>query len=436
MSGYGSVEGRWWTRAWWLPAWAGAGVLARSALGAVGAGPLRFYDEHDYHALARALASGEGFVRNGAPTAFRPPAGPLAVASVYAVAGARPWLFATVQSIALASVPFAIARLASVGLREEGSRLTRPAALDPRATAAAAGALAAAHPGLAYAATTLYPTVLTAVALAWGVALVAEAVEGAAPRRMARALGGGLSLAIAGLATSYFAPVAVAAALVAALRRRFGVAALVAVAGVLPTAAWMARNHRALGAPTLTTNGGYNLALGAQDAATPRSGNWIEPALPPGHHLPDGELARDEAYRAVARDWIRAHPLRFGALAIGRAAAVLDSVGRPRTAGAHDGLGARVVGWSLLPVTVLGLVGLWLRRRSVAARLAAIPLALVVVSASLTIVKPRFRFPCDPLLAPFAVEAAAVGFVRARARLRGRSKPRAATEPLQSDHVA
>jgi hypothetical protein len=363
-----------------------------------GHGTLRFYDEHDYDAIARALASGHGFSLHGAPTAFRAPAGPAAIALVYAAIGARPWVFEVLQAFALATVPFAVARLARV------SGLARLGGLESRRDLVPnlAGALAAAHPGLSYAASTLYPTVLTTVALAWGLAFAASAI---AEGGRARAAGGGLALALAGLATTYFAPIAGLVALVSAGRRRFAEAAILALVGLAPAAAWAARNHAELGVATLSTNGGYNLALGANDQATPRSGNWIEPDLAT---LPDGEVARDAAYRSVATRWIRAHPARFGALSLGRALAVVDSVGKPRTAGAHDAGAARLLGWAMLPLTLLGLAGLFVRRRSLGAQLAMVPLALVIAGSAATIVKPRFRFPCDPLLAIFAIEAAAV----------------------------
>ncbi len=406
-----------------------------------GHGALGFYDEHDYDALARALAGGHGFSLHGAPTAFRAPAGPAAIALAYAAFGARPWIFEVLQAFALATVPFAVARLARLARRARRARPERLARLESRRdwVSNLAGALAAAHPGLSYAASTLYPTVLTTVALAWGLALAGESIsegaEGAegAAKQHARAAAAGLALAVAGLATTYFAPLAAIVALLALVRsgrRRLGEAALIAAIGLLPPAAWAARNHAALGVTTLATNGGFNLALGANDQATPRSGNWVELTLSP---RPDGEVARDAAYRALAIDWIRAHPARFVALSAARALAVVDSVGKPRTAGAHDSGAARALGWAMLPLTLLGLAGLVLRRRTLGAQLAMVPLALVMASSAATLVKPRFRFPCDPLLAIFALEAAASAACAARAlgraRLGARTRPSPSKEP-------
>ena len=42
--------------------------------------PLRYTDEKDYVELARNLRDGNGFVLNGQPNAYRPPAWPLVIA--------------------------------------------------------------------------------------------------------------------------------------------------------------------------------------------------------------------------------------------------------------------------------------------------------------------------------------------------------------------
>jgi hypothetical protein len=168
-----------------------------------------------------------------------------------------------------------------------------------------------------------------------------------------------------------------------------------------------------MGAAQLSTNGGFNLALGANDRATPRSGNWIEPDRDRAS-APDEEVARDRVYRADASTWIHAHPLRYAGLAVGRALAAFDSVGRPRTEGVHGSGAASLAGWALAPVVGLGILGLWRERRRVLAWLSAAALVLVVASSAATIAKPRFRFPCDPLLWAFAAVAAARLVERAR----------------------
>jgi hypothetical protein len=178
-------------------------------------------------------------------------------------------------------------------------------------------------------------------------------------------------------------------------------AILIALFGLAPVLAWMVRNKIVLHEFTVATNGGYNLELGANDEATPRSGNWI--TLYPRWEL--GEVKADQLLKEQAVAWIHAHPARYAELSVLRALAVFDSVGKPKTQGVNSGHLAQLVGWSLLPVVLLGTAGLILRWRHPIAWLTAAALGLVILSSSLTLAKPRFRLPIDPLLCVFAISA-------------------------------
>lgn len=366
------------------------GFLARAVLIGVEGEKTRFYDEADYDRLAVALLDGRGFEGAHGPTAFRPPGEPLFLASVYGLFGHHPIAAALVQAALLMVMPFAVAALAR--------RVTTIRWAPPLAAT-----LASFHPGLGYASATLYPVTLAAVALTLGLWLATVALD---EGRRAHAAWGGLALGVAATFAPYFGPLPLLAAGLALLRRRAAVAALLAGLGALPTGAWMYRNHETLGAFTLGTHGGYNLALGANDRAEPRSGNWIEPDVPAAG-LPDDEVLRDAAYRATAWAWISEHPAAWAGLAASRAALVFDSAGKPKTPGLHDSLAARLVGWAMLPWVALGVAGLVASRRSSAAKLTAGALALVIASSALTLVKPRFRFPVDGALAPFGLVVAA-----------------------------
>jgi hypothetical protein len=375
------------TSSLWIPGWVGLGVLMRVVLVFNGGGHFAFADERDYDSIATALLAGDGFSLHGQPSAFRPPGQSVFLAAIYALSGHHPLVAELVQAVLVAVVPFAVLAL--------GRRATaRP--LVPEIAAA----LAAVHPGLAYASATVYPVSLTAAALAVGIWLAAEVSR---RRGIGLATLAGLALGTAGAATPYFVPLPALIALV--VYRRVGALAAIMLAsmGLLPAAAWMTRNAVALGAPTLGTNGGYNLALGANDRATFRSGNWIEPD-PIDEAAARTELARDAAWARAGRRWIAEHPARWAGLALGRALAVLDSVGKPRTSGLHENRWAKLVGWAMLPWIVFGVAGLWIDRRALEARIVALTFLLVLASSSATIVKPRFRFPVDPLLAIFAVD--------------------------------
>lgn len=85
---------------------------------------------------------------------------------------------------------------------------------------------------------------------------------------------------------------------------------------------WMWRNAEVLGSPVLNTNGGFNLYLGNNPAATgmfisiadtPRGSDWA--AL-----RQQGEVAASATLRNDALDWIHDHPADFAALALRKAA--------------------------------------------------------------------------------------------------------------------
>jgi hypothetical protein len=399
-----------------------AGRLALIALGSSGAGTPRFYDERDYDRIATSLLDGHGFSVDGVATAFRAPGQPFFLAAVYALVGHRPVAVELVQAFLLVPIPFIAMRLARLisRHRRDAGRGETGAPIAPLLAA-----LVALHPGLAYASASLYPVSLTAFALTVGTWLVLEAIEAGT---LARAALGALMLGIAGACVTYLAPLPLLAATIALARRRVTVALTVAAVGLAPAAAWTARNAAAVGTAQLSTNGGYNLALGANDHATPRSGNWIEPDLGDTPR-PEAEVDRDRVYRTIALAWIHDHPLRFAMLAVGRAIAAFDSVGRPRTAGVHAGLLATVVGALLAPMVALGLVGLVLQRREVSAWMTAAILALILAGSALTIAKPRFRFPADPLLWVFAAVAVEQILERRRSGLGQLASTAAQPEP-------
>jgi hypothetical protein len=217
--------------------------------------------------------------------------------------------------------------------------------------------------------------------------------------RMGLAIWAGITLGIAGSATTTFAPLAFLAAIVIAWKRRFKIAVLVLVVGMAPALAWMIRNEIVLHDFAIATNGGYNLQLGANDEATPRSGNWVE--LTPDWTKGEVYLDREEAQEAKA--WIHAHRARYAELVMLRAIAVFDSAGKPKTEGLHSGRLAQIAAWSLLPVMIFGVIGLVVYRRHALTWLTLAALGLVILSSAATIAKPRFRFPCDPLLCVFAI---------------------------------
>jgi 4-amino-4-deoxy-L-arabinose transferase-like glycosyltransferase len=380
----------------WLPSWlqsewwplflAISGTLLRLALIAGTRHHQRFYDEQDYDNIGLSISQGLGFKNTTYYTAYRAPGQLVFIGAIYAVFGHHPLIVEIAEALLLAILPFVC------------SRLGRALGLSPLAANLGA-TLAAFHPALAYASTMLYPTVLTATALTVGVWYSWQAME---RNRSAPGIAAGIALGIAGAATTTFAPLAFLAAIVIAWNRRFKIAALVLIVGMAPALAWMIRNELVLHDFALATNGGQNLALGANDQATPRSGNWIEVPGDPTK----GEVHLDHEEQKQALAWIHSHRGRYAELVALRALAVFDSEGKPKTEGLHSGMLAHIAAWSLLPVVILGVFGLVVYRRHPLTWLTIAALGLVIMSSAATIAKPRFRFPCDPLLGVFAIGGA------------------------------
>ncbi len=343
-----------------------------------------FADETDYQDIAVSMIHKHEVFLKGWISAFRPMGEPLVIAAVYAVAGPYLLVVKIIQELALTCLPWLCWRMA----KTLGFSLLQ---------ANVAALLVAFNPGLAYATATVYPTALTAVLLTVGVV-----IAGAATRlnSLTKATGCALSLGFAGLFTTVFVPLPALISLYLLWKRQARLATVLILLGLLPSAVWVFRNKIVLHTWTLATNGGMNLYLGANDEATPRSGNWV--TEPP---VQGGELARDRVLGARARDWILTHRWRWIKLWLARGALVADSVGRPKTAGVSSNLASRVIGWALFPLTIAGIVGLFLCRKDPEVIFTSAALALVVLSSATTIVKPRFRFPCDPLLTVTAVAA-------------------------------
>ena len=370
----------------WLWFLAIAGALLRLVL-IFGTRHAGFYDERDYDQIGTSIAHGLGFRIGEFYTAYRAPAQPYLIGIVYAIFGHHPLIVKILEALMLAILPFVCRRLGdALGLS--------PVAANLGAT------LVAFHPALAYASTTLYPTILTTTALTVGVWLCWLATH---RNRWPLAIAAGLMLGLAGAATSTFTPVAFLAAIVIACEKRFKVAVVVLIVGMMPAVAWMVRNRLVMNDFVIATNGGQNLELGANDEATPRSGNWIEAKGDPTR----GEVYLDREQQALAKLWIYQHPGRYAELAVLRALAVFDSEGKPRTTqGLHMGKLAHIASWLLLPVMILGVIGLIVYWRNSLTWLTLAALGLVILSSAATIAKPRFRFPCDPLLCVFAVAGA------------------------------
>jgi cytochrome bd-type quinol oxidase subunit 2 len=97
---------------------------------------------------------------------------------------------------------------------------------------------------------------------------------------------------------------------------------LMLVVAFMISSPWLIRNINVIGAPVLNTNGGFNLYLGNNPAATgwfvsiadtPRGSTWEELRK-------TGEVRASEILKQEAISWAKAHPTEFVTLALKKAA--------------------------------------------------------------------------------------------------------------------
>lgn len=131
-------------------------------------------------------------------------------------------------------------------------------------------------------------------------------------------------LAITGSAGLSVLPVLLLAGLYSPLpvRTRLLHGAILVATFAMVLAPWLARNQRLLGAPVITSNGGFNLYIGNNPAAT----GWFVSVsdTPMGKAWPElrkrGELVASNVLHDEAMRWISAHPAEFVGLTLRKAA--------------------------------------------------------------------------------------------------------------------
>ena len=191
------------------------------------------------------------------------------------------------------------------------------------------------------------------------------------------------------------------------LSRQALTAGVVAVSAMVVAAPWMIRNYQVLGAPVLNTNGGFNLYLGNNPAATgmfvsisdtPRAATWA--AL-----RQEGEVRASEVLKQEAIAWIQAHPADFAQLSVKKA---LYFWTPPFHSGSVGGSGiesiVRIV-WAFQFVVLISFSGLALTRRDLRTKpLLCLWVALAGYTAvhMLFYVIFRYREPVIPIVGVIA----------------------------------
>jgi hypothetical protein len=222
-------------------------VVLRGALMARISGA--FDDPDNYLPLARSVASGDGFVQKGRPTAYRPPLYPLMLASLCSNTGEIPF-----AAIALLHLGLGAATVWFTAKAAKGSGLS-----NRRANLAAF--IVACDPVLLWQSRSVMTETPTAFLLALGFAGLCR------PALWGPALGG-TAFGLAALCRPSVLPGTMLAIVAAAIARpgsvksRLARAGLVAISVLAVLSPWAIRNLLVLGEPIwATTHGGYTLAL-------------------------------------------------------------------------------------------------------------------------------------------------------------------------------
>jgi 4-amino-4-deoxy-L-arabinose transferase-like glycosyltransferase len=261
-------------------------------------------DEADYHAIATHVLHGDGFAStDGLATARRPPAYPVFLAGVYAIAGENPRTGRIIQAL------LGVAVVALTGL------LARQ--FFGATAALVAMVLAAANPFLIFISGYLLTENLYLLCVL-GALFVAREPWGWTSSR-ARAVWGGALLGLATLARPTGLPMfewVIAMALLLTRvqwRTRVARAALCVLAFALVVLPWYARNASVVGGWVLTTHGGITFLQGNNEkvANTPQWRGGAAPleVLPRIDELSKlDELSRDRLAWDLGRNYLITHP--------------------------------------------------------------------------------------------------------------------------------
>lgn len=241
------------------------------------------------------------------------------------------------------------------------------------------------------------------------------------------ALTGNAALSLAG---------AVALALVATpapLPRRMNLAMVMLAVGILVTSPWIIRNMQAIGAPVLNTNGGFNLYLGNNPAATgmfvsiaetPRGSTWADLRR-------TGEVQASETLKQEAIAWVKANPSDFLALSLRKAIYFW-------TPPVHQGKGetssaeriARVLWTAQFALLLVAALGTLLIRRLRTKELAILWLSVVCYTAVHMVFYVIFRYR-EPIMPALAVMAALAIEALVSTKSLPLRNPRLLVEPLK-----
>jgi len=280
------------------------GALAPRLWVALGSGwsPEPVWDGYYYDIGAKSIAAGLGYVGQTGNAWCHYPVGYSALlGGAYAIAGSAPAVGKVLGAL--------VGALLAVATYDLGRRFTT------ETRARAAGLLCAAYPGLVlYAGLHMTePVSALLIVLAALAAAAAGSRASRGPHRDAlRALPTGLLFGLATLVrpqSILLAPLVGVFFRARGLRARALVGAVTTAAALLVVAPWTARNCRVMdGCAFVSTNGGWNLAIGAFPRAT---GRFETLRSGDGCHIITGQVQQDRCWVRLGWDWIADDPVRW-----------------------------------------------------------------------------------------------------------------------------
>lgn len=360
-----------------------------------------------YFDRAVGIASGHGYSINDAPTAFWPVGFPGTLGILFTITG--PSLLA-VKILNLASAAMAVGWTGIIAMRLG----------LPKATGIAAAWIVALSPNsIAYVSLVASEPLTTALLLA----AVERHLAGLGGDRTWKSwLLGGLLYGAAILCKPHIVlvPLAVTLAAKGAAKWRYGVSILgVALVAVLP---WCIRNTVTFGRLLfVSTNGGYNLLIGANPEA---DGRWMEVRTDAERGAAEGDY--DRTFQRKAVEYISAHPMDYLKLAPlkVRNLFVPGNEGLHWTVAGTDKLDTtrRTTLANLKPLAsiysaglgLIAIIGLGRGFRARSAWTCASIVAVFLLTAAIFFGESRFILPASPFLAILA----AIAFTGPRPRSR------------------
>jgi 4-amino-4-deoxy-L-arabinose transferase-like glycosyltransferase len=372
---------------WAAGLYALAGTLYAISLG----GTLRYYDEQVYVQLAHTLVDKGIYSLNGADsTAYRPPGYPFLLAAVDRLGGG----IVVMRLLGVVALAGAVLLAYRLGARVHG-----------RVAGALAAVIMAAYPLLVFTAGTLYPQVHAMTLLLLGLEWSLVALERAGAKRIAYAIGAGLSWGLMILAVPTFMLSVFAIGVFLLWRCRPAawkvLPALVVATAILP-GAWCARNAAVLHAfIPVSTNNGINLILGNSDGVTAGGGRVGDISAYEDRARQQGlsEVELDRYYQHAAEDWIKAHPGKAATLYAEKVLNNFNYHNELATGGQNSTMKDLISAASFYPLLLLFALRLayWRRLRPLEKLLILLVLGNVLLLA-VFYTRLRFRVPLDGLM--------------------------------------